>query len=129
MARFFKTGNATRPYKKDGLIFEFEPLVYASGTWIGALEEGREERAEIIASYGPPVSEISEAEFLDLKKKLNKNSHISEVSEAKETEPTKTEEDAPVAVESLEDELDFRAPPAEDDIVPVVEKKTAKKTR
>lgn len=114
-SKFFKTGNATRSYKKDGLVFNFEPLIFANGTWIGALEEKDEERAAVLADYGPPVKEITEEEFLELKKKPNLNSHISEISEPTQTEPTQTEQEVAPAVEgSLEDSLDFKAPPADE---------------
>lgn len=117
--KYFKTGNASRLYKKDKLTFEFERISYQSGSWLGVLAEPDEERAEVLISYGPPVKEITETEYNELKKKPNSTSHISVVSEPTPTEPEKPEEEVvPDAVENLEDELDFRTAPEDIDVNP-----------
>ena len=113
MSKFFKTGNANRTYKVGGFVFEFERLLYQNGTWLGVLEEPKEDRAKSLKGFGGPISEITEDEFLALKKKPSLNSHISVASEPTETEPTETEPEAPAVEGSLENELDFKAPPTD----------------
>lgn len=111
--RYFKTGNCNRPYKTKGFSFEFERLEFQNGTWLGALAVEDEDQAKALAKFGAPVEEIKEAEYAELKKKLSPTSPTSEISEPTPTEPK--EETAPAAVESLEDELDFKTPPASDE--------------
>jgi len=114
--RYFKTGNANRTYKTAEGPFEFEKLLYQNGTWLGVLELDDGKRAEALKKVGPPVYEIGESEFLELKKKPNSNSHLSEeVVSSMETETTEPEKEgsAPTAVEDLEEELDFKKGPIE----------------
>jgi len=110
--KYFRTGNAVRKYKKDGIVVEFEPLVFEQGSWIGALsldEESRE--ARMLADFGPPVTEITAVEYDQLKKKPSSSSTSSSVMPE---EPETTEEESPSKANhvaaSLEDEIGYGTP-------------------
>lgn len=69
--RYFKTTNATRPYKAGGLSFEFEPVELIGGSsWLGILSVG-EPAASVLAGVGfPQVTELTETEYDSVKKKI-----------------------------------------------------------
>lgn len=113
--RYFRTGNANRPYKKEGHIFEFERIEFQSGTWLGVSVETDETRADVLKGFGGPVAEISENEYKELKKKLNSRSggYVQPVPDP--AGAPKQEKEEVLAVEGdLEQELTFRAPPKSD---------------
>jgi len=66
--RYFKTSNATRPYKAGGFAFDFESLYLVSGSWLGSLEIDNDEQADLLAEV-PQAIEITEEEYTGLKKK------------------------------------------------------------
>lgn len=66
--RYFKTSNASRPYKAGGFAFDFESLYLVGGSWLGTLEVRTDEQADILAEI-PQATEIEEEEYLALKKK------------------------------------------------------------
>jgi len=67
--RYFSTTNASRPYRAGGFTFRFDSLDFAGGSWTGVLSVEQEGHADALAGLGPPVKEITEAEFNALKKK------------------------------------------------------------
>jgi len=69
--KWFRTTNATRPYKINGHTFTFDQLSFASGAWTGVLDLD-DDSGEILSQYGPPVTEISKEEYDELKKKNSK---------------------------------------------------------
>ncbi len=68
MPRYFYTGNATRPYRRGGFIFTFESIGLVAGQRPGILEVSEDKAAEALAGFGPPVEEVTGAEFEALKK-------------------------------------------------------------
>ena len=101
--RYFRTSNATRKYKVGTYVFSFEKLSFASGAWMGVAEIDDEESGEALASYGPPVVEIDEKEYTDLKKKNGK--HFPHTAQTVSPE-------SPVAAnqENVVDDLDAEIP-------------------
>jgi hypothetical protein len=68
--RFFKTSNASRQYRTGGLLVTFEPVENVGGTWSGLLAVEVDSIASQIAAAGfTQITEITEAEYDDLKKK------------------------------------------------------------
>jgi hypothetical protein len=115
--RFFKTGNASRRYRKDGFVFDFEPLFFSGGSWLGTLVVDDGKQAESLAKFGPPVYEIEEAEYEELKKKLNSNNLVSSQPQPQTNESESSEpESAPSVAESLESELGFSKVKEDSDI-------------
>lgn len=109
--KYFKTGNASRRYKKDNITVEFEPLIFEQGSWVGAISfEENSPSAKALSGFGPPVTEISEAEFNRLKKKPMMNSTDSSevLSETTPAEETPSREN-PVA-DSLDEEIGYGSP-------------------
>lgn len=111
--KHFKTGNALRKYKKDGVVVEFEPLLYSEGSWVGvaSFEEGTRE-AELLENFGPPVKSISASECESLKKKLKTNSPSSPdlpLTQEEDQEEETVSKEKHVA-DSVETELGFGTP-------------------
>ena len=67
--RYFKTTNASRPYRAGGLSFSFEQLDNIGGSWLGALALEESDASSLAAEKFPQVSEITEEEYSALKKK------------------------------------------------------------
>lgn len=68
--RYFKTSNALRPYIVDGAKVQFEQLRLIGGLFSGVLKVDGDEFADKIKDLGKPISEITVAEYEDLKKKV-----------------------------------------------------------
>lgn len=113
--KYFKTGNASRTFKTKDHAFRFERLIFDNGAWLGVYETEDEAEAKVLASYGPPIHEINESEYSELKKKPNLSYVQSEEEATSEEEEPEQEENAPTApVEDLEEELDFRKSPGDE---------------
>jgi hypothetical protein len=69
MARYFKSFGAGRPLELGGRSFVFEPVMPMGGGWLGVLVETDEVSASILSSNADRVSEITEAQYNELKKK------------------------------------------------------------
>lgn len=68
--RYFKTSNASRPYKVPGFAFTFEPTAQVGGVWSGVLAVADEAAAKTLANAQfPQVTEITAEEFDEVKKK------------------------------------------------------------
>jgi hypothetical protein len=68
--RYFKTSNASRPYKVGALAFNFDPVEQIGGIWSGVLVVEDNSAANTLAGAAiPQVTEITEAQYLDIKKK------------------------------------------------------------
>lgn len=69
MPFFFKTANASVPYRAGDYKFTFEPVEVIAGSWRGVLEVATDKEAEALRSIGGPVSEVTAEQYADLKKK------------------------------------------------------------
>jgi hypothetical protein len=69
--KYYFTYNANRKYIAGGFTFVFDGVESFGGGWTGILTESRPEAQAALASFGPnvSVSEITEGEYLALKKK------------------------------------------------------------
>jgi hypothetical protein len=115
ITRYFYTGNASRTYKKSGLVFTFDPLEFSGGSWSGTLAVENPEQAEVLASFGPPVKEVKEAEYTQLKKKLTTNLKPSSYEQPSEKQPEK--QAAPPVVNDVSDELSFSKVGTDEDVL------------
>lgn len=81
--RYFKTSNASRPYRAGELLFSFEPVDQVGGIWFGVLAVEDDSAASSLegAAY-PQVTPISEEEYAALKKKP-----LSPLSSSRESRP------------------------------------------
>lgn len=70
--RYFLNHNASRPLSLGGASFDFEPIALRGGSWLGVLAlEDNDPRVSILAAAHPwQASEISEARYDELKKKI-----------------------------------------------------------
>lgn len=69
MMRYFRTGNASRPYNVSGKMVYFESTGRSpGGGTFGIYGTSDESLASAIASYGPPIYEIQQDQYDELKK-------------------------------------------------------------
>ena len=100
--RYFRTSNATRNYKTQGGAFTFERLAFGNGSWSGVIDVD-DDAGEHLAIYGPPIVEILETEYIELKKKNGKYfPHTEQVSQKSQEVEKQQEENV---VEDLESEI------------------------
>jgi hypothetical protein len=77
--RYFLTSNATRGYYAGGFSFTFEPTAMERGTWHGVLATDGQSADALAAAAYPQVSEITEEQFNEEKKK-GQQSPVSRMS-------------------------------------------------
>jgi hypothetical protein len=86
--RYFKTSNASRRYNAGALAYTFESVSNIGGSWLGVLAVEDASAANTLAAAAfPQVSEITQTEFEDLKKKPQQNSHYRVFQGAKSPPP------------------------------------------
>lgn len=87
--KFFSTSNASRTYKAGGLVFTFEPVTNIGGSWLGvlALEQSSADILAGAAASIPQISEITEVEYEELKKKPSNQGTLSRGFQAPPTPP------------------------------------------
>lgn len=74
--RFFKTTNSSRSYKTAGLEFSFEPVGQIGGSWFGVLALEKSSAGILAGAAFPQVTELTEEEYNDEKKKpQSRSSH------------------------------------------------------
>jgi len=87
--RYFRTSNATRPYRAGGFEVYFEPIGRVNGTLHGLFRTYNKELADTLIKDNAQVSELSAEEYESVKKKPNSLSRTSETES-----PKKSQEDA-----------------------------------
>lgn len=71
MSRYFKTTNASRPYKAGGLSFEFELVeLLGGGSWLGVLAAEEPAASHLASANFPQVTELSQTDYDQFKKKI-----------------------------------------------------------
>lgn len=68
--RYFQTTNASQPLRLGRFSFEFEPTGVFGGAWWGILKTEDDEQAQLLASHGGAVTELSPEDYEIEKKKL-----------------------------------------------------------
>lgn len=73
--RYFKTGNASRPYHVGGQAIYFESVHRnGAGALRGIYATDSGQLASLLAKHGPPIHEIGEEEYQTEKKKATNSS-------------------------------------------------------
>jgi hypothetical protein len=78
--RYFESSNANREYKVGGFSYRFDPADNIGGAWSGVLAIENEEAATVLANnltLFPQIKEITEEEYLEVKKKGQPRSSYS----------------------------------------------------
>lgn len=73
MTRYFKTANASRPFEAGGFVFHFVPTISLGGRTEGVYVTSRDEEANALANHGPPIREITLADYEDIQKKKQRS--------------------------------------------------------
>lgn len=104
MPRYFQTSNASRPYRAGASNFVFEPVIQVGGNWHGVLAVEESAAGILAAEKFPQIKEITEAEYLDAKKKpLAQSSSFYELRQSHKMVPVPPASPAAQSVPALDD--------------------------